>query len=284
MAGIELFGPEIFGHDRAAAKQRIIDNHYTHSVPAGKSHYYLIDEAIVVFSLPANNNIGRWLLGDIGAPSNVWELSRLWAPDGRPRVGGHANPLLTRAISESTRSLRIAETPKVCEKCAPKWCDKCVERRTTERRGTMFQVCVHHPCAHQIQALVSYADPNTDRAHNGLIYRAACWAYLGQVEDGRYYRHTATGQVVARRKFHSGGKKSTGNENSEEVRYFPKKAEILEMGYSELKLPGKHRFAKGLTLKAKRIIEHKAEVVLSGNTRRQPPPKRGSDSPPPLYI
>ena len=92
-----------------------------------------------------------------------------------------------------------------------------------------------------IEALVSYADPNV--GHEGYVYRAASWAYLGQCEEGRYYRDKA-GQVVSRRKFHSG---SSGM----------KKADIEALGYTELKLPGKHRYAKGLTRKARAAIARK---------------------------
>lgn len=82
----------------------------------------------------------------------------------------------------------------------------------------------------RVAAVVSYADPNV--GHEGGIYRAASWLYCGQCEEGRYYVDSA-GQVVARRKFHSGSK-------------YLSKAEIEARGYRQLKKPGKHRYALGL--------------------------------------
>jgi hypothetical protein len=185
---------ELTGESRKLAAKTVETFHYAHSVPSGKSLYYGFGDALVVFALPANNNVGHYLLGGLGHPGNVWELSRLWAPDG------HEASLLTQAISRCASALHQAE-PRVL-------------------------------------ALVSYADPNV--GHQGGVYRAASWAYLGQVEDSRYYRGP-DGQVVARRKFHSG-------------RSFIRKAEIIALGYEELKLPGKHRFARGLTPGARRAI------------------------------
>lgn len=96
-----------------------------------------------------------------------------------------------------------------------------------------------------VEALVSYADPNV--GHEGHVYRAASWVYLGRSEEGRYYRDAA-GQVVSRRKFHSGSRSMT-------------KAEIEALGYVELKLPGKHRFARGLTRKARAAVERKRRAL-----------------------
>ena len=182
------------GKDRDDAKSVICANHYAHSVSSGKSYYFSVGEALVCYSIPANRNIAGFLLGRSDWP--VWELSRLWAPDG------HERNLLTQAISLSAHALREREP---------------------------------------VTALVSYADPNV--GHEGVVYRAASWVYLGQCEESRYYR--LGDQVVSRRKFHSG---SCGL----------KKAEILALGYEQLKLPGKHRFARGLTKPAKRLIEERA--------------------------
>lgn len=182
------------GAARQAAADLITERHYAHSVPSGKSRYFTFGESIVVFSLPANNNVARFLLGAAGHPGNVWELSRLWAPDG------HEPNLLTRAISQAAAAFHQAEP--------------------------------------DVLALISYADPNV--GHAGGIYRAASWTYLGQVEDGRYYR-SPDGQVVPRRKFHSGHE-------------FIRKPAILALGFTELMLPGRHRFAKGLTPGARRLI------------------------------
>lgn len=86
--------------DKTSARETIIAFHYTHSVPSGKSHYFSVDDAIVVFSIPANQFIGSFLFGK---PREVWELSRLWAPDG------HSRNLLTRAISQSVAAFRKLE-------------------------------------------------------------------------------------------------------------------------------------------------------------------------------
>jgi len=172
----------------------ICAHHYLKSVPAGESYYAQHEGAIVVFSRPANNRLGMWLLGSDCA---VWELSRMWAPDG------HRPNLLTEAISRCTAQfLRAVGGVQACP------------------------------------ALVSYADPNA--GHLGGIYRAASWQYLGQSEEGRSYVD-ARGIAVARRSFHSGGRAL-------------RKAEIEARGFSERKLPGKHRFARGLTREARRKI------------------------------
>ncbi len=182
--------------DRQDAIAILLKNHYTHSVPSGKTHYLSLGDAIVAWSIPANNNIGRFLLGSQKAV--VWELSRLWAPDG------HDRNLLTQAISITLTQFRRLEP--------------------------------------ECHAVVSYADPNV--GHEGFVYRAASWVFCGQCEESRYYRDS-NGQVVARRKFHSGGGPGL------------KKQDILNLGYTELKLPGKLRFARGLTRWARDRIRAK---------------------------
>lgn len=167
------------GAMRKEAVATIRANHYTKTVPSGKSHYYQVGSAIVVFSIPANQFVGRYLFG---RARNVWELSRLWAPDG------HERNLLTRAISDALKAFKVTE------------------------RG--------------VWAVVSYADPNV--GHAGYVYRAASWIACGQVGESRYYRD-AFGNVVSRRKFHSGKKGMT-------------KAQILAAGYTETKQPGRLRF------------------------------------------
>ena len=183
------------GKERQRAIEMITQNHYAHSVSSAKSYYFEFEGAYVVFSIPANKNIAKYLLGFAG---NVWELSRMWAPNG------HRSNLLTQAISLSVKELLKLET--------------------------------------SIDALVSYADPNV--GHEGFVYRAASWIYTGQTDDGRYYTD-ASGQVVARRKFHSGSKILT-------------KSEILALGYSELKRPGKHRYVRPISKRAKRHLTQRA--------------------------
>lgn len=175
-------------------KEIICSFHYTKSFPSGKSFVYTFEDAIVVFSIPANYNVSSWLGC---AKGRVWELTRLWAPDG------HRKNLLTEAISYAVGEFR----------------------KTREA-----------------DAVVSYADPNA--GHQGGVYRAASWVALGQSEEARAYRD-AQGQIVSRRKFHSGSRAL-------------KKAEILAKGYQQLKLPGKLRFARGLTLVGKSAVRRKA--------------------------
>lgn len=172
----------------------ILEQHYTKSMPSGKSLVYRFEDAVVVISIPANNNVSAWL----GCPENrVWELTRLWAPDQ------HRPSLLTEAIASAVRQF-------------------------------------HQRCL--ADALISYADPNA--GHKGGIYRAASWTFLGQSDEGRAYR-ALDGQIVSRRKFHSGRNGMT-------------KAEILATGYREVRLPGKFRFARGLTRLGKRAVRLKA--------------------------
>lgn len=94
----------LIGLEREHAKARIVADHYTRSVPSGKSHFVEYESAIVVWSIPANKNCARFLLPKIEAPK-VWELSRLWAPDG------HERNLLTRAISRATKLIIGLEDP-----------------------------------------------------------------------------------------------------------------------------------------------------------------------------
>jgi len=172
------------------AKATIENYHYTKRCPSGKSYYMNYDFAIVVWSIPANKNLARFLLPEGGV---VWELSRLWAPDG------HRENLLTQAISSAIKALRGLE---------------------------------------KVDALVSYADPNA--GHTGGVYKAASWVPYGQSEETRVYVNSS-GEMVARRAFHSGKKHL-------------RKAEIEALGYTEKKLPGKLRFVKPLTKLAKRQL------------------------------
>lgn len=179
------------------AKDKIIQFHYTHSWPSGKTVYYEFEDAIVVFSIPANCMICRWF----GADKNrVWELTRLWAPDG------HRKNLLTQAIS-----FAVSEFKKL----------------------------------NAADVIISYADPNV--GHSGGVYKAASWVPLGQSEETRAYRGI-NGEIVSRRKFHSGRKSM-------------RKSEILALGYHELKLPGKLRFAKGISRKGKKLVDNRVSFA-----------------------
>jgi hypothetical protein len=76
-------------------RQIIATKHYTQSLPSGESIFTQHRGVIAVFSRPANKNISRWLLDD---DNLVWELSRLWAPDG------HEPNLLTQALPKLIES------------------------------------------------------------------------------------------------------------------------------------------------------------------------------------
>lgn len=188
--------------DRRAGAALIRERHYTRSFPSGKTHLFAFGDALIAYSIPANPYAARWLLGLPPTGNPVWELTRLWAPDG------HAPNLLTQAIAASVSALRAVEPAVV--------------------------------------ALVSYADPNV--GHGGGVYRAASWTPLGQSEEARAYR-TADGQIVARRAFHSGSSHMT-------------KAQIEATGAVQLRLPGKLRFARGLTRQTRRAIAaHPANIT-----------------------
>jgi hypothetical protein len=178
--------------DRRLAQKQITTNHYTRSVPSGKSHYLAYEDAIIIWSIPANYNISKFLFGS--RDYTVWELSRLWAPDD------HRPNLLTEAIGQSVKALKQLEPT--------------------------------------VDAVVSYADPNA--GHLGGVYRAASWLVHGQSEETRAYRGQS-GEIVARRAFHSGSKGL-------------RKAEIEALGYTQLKLPGKYRFVRPLTRRAKKSL------------------------------
>ena len=171
---------------REEAKKVITDNHYSHSFPSGWTSCYKLEEAYVVFAIPANKNLEGFLFKE---PVGLRELSRLWAPDG------HAPNLLTRTIAASVKQLRAD-----------------------------FPVC---------EAVVSFADPN--QGHLGGVYRAASWLYHGQSSEGRVYR-LPDGTPVSRRSFHSGSKS------------LPPR---LPVTY----LPGKHRFVRCLTVRAKLLLK-----------------------------
>ena len=206
-------------------KAAVIAGHYAHTWPSGKTWAYDYEGAIVVFSIPANKNISKWLVGE---SNRVLELTRLWAPDG------HRFNLLTEAISYAVSRLRMD--------------------------------------ASQYTALISYADPNVQEvagvekpSHVGNIYRAASWAYMGQSEEGRFFRDPRTGQILARRAF-SDGAPEGATTRAGKPRKFRTDAEIVAQGYIKERLPGKHRYARGLTKQTRKLIaRHNAVAIPKGN-------------------
>jgi hypothetical protein len=184
---------------RRVLADRIRQNHYTGSVPSGKSFYFAFEDAVVVYAIPANRNLSHWLLGK---PNAVLELARLVAPDG------HRPNLLTEAISASVRWLR--EREPTCE------------------------------------AIISYAD--SAAGHHDGVYRAASWVPLATLPNKQSFRNTRTGRIVGRRSFHSNGKAQL------------RESEIIALGH-EKTAGSKHRYARGLTRTARRIIAEKAAAV-----------------------
>ena len=102
-------------------------------------------------------------------------------------------------------------------------------------RAISLAVIEFHTLEPVVEALISYADPNV--GHSGHVYAAASWTYAGRSEESRYYIGT-DGLPVARRKFHSGHS-------------FIRKADILALGYREVLRPGKLRYVRGLTRRAR---------------------------------
>lgn len=172
--------------ERATAKEVMVNNHYLRSFPSGWTFCYQHGEAFVVYSIPANKNLGPYIFG---AGIEVRELARLWAPDH------HEPNLLTAAIAASVRALRQ-----------------------------------HHP---NVDALVSFADVNQD--HHGGVYQAASWLFTGQSSESRVYI-TPEGRTLSRRSFHSGGTSKIP-------------------GIKPIKLPGKYRYIRPLTRRARKAIK-----------------------------
>lgn len=82
---------------RREAEDIIRAGHYLKSFPSGWAYSYIYQGAVVVFSIPANKNLGTYLFA---GTVEVRELARLWAPDG------HRANLLTEAMSFACRALR----------------------------------------------------------------------------------------------------------------------------------------------------------------------------------
>lgn len=89
---------------RSAAAAVVRQNHYSRSVPSGKSHFVQVGDVIVVWALPANMHAARVVLGAGAKNGSVWELARMWAPDE------HVTPC-SQAISRAIKALRRFECP-----------------------------------------------------------------------------------------------------------------------------------------------------------------------------
>ncbi len=93
------------GQDRKDAERLVLANHYAHSLPSGKTHVYAGRAAVVMFSIPANRFAARVLLGRDG---DVWELTRLWAPDGPAETAVFPGHRALRQRALSAVRLRLA--------------------------------------------------------------------------------------------------------------------------------------------------------------------------------
>ena len=81
-------------------RHAIEDFHYLGTMPSGKIYIFKHEDAVAVYSIPANKNISRFLFGiDV----DVWEFARCWAPDG------HRPNLMSEAISATIKMLMKAE-------------------------------------------------------------------------------------------------------------------------------------------------------------------------------
>lgn len=185
----------------------IIRNHYLHSVPSGSTWTFTYDSAIVLFSIPGNPHLARWLLGS--SEHRILELSRLWAPDG------HRPNLLTEAIAYAVGELRKRDR--------------------------------------DVAALIAYADPN--HAHHGGVYQAGSWRYLGATDETRAYVDAA-GRQRSRRAV-LGGKKRANRQ------------ELQAEGLQEVRVQGKHRYARGLTRQARKAIAERSHGSRSRARNQQ---------------
>jgi hypothetical protein len=75
----------------------IRSRHYLHKWPSGKTYAFKFESAIAVVSIPSNRNAARWL------GCRVYELTRLWAPDG------HRKNLLTQTMAYAVRQVRALD-------------------------------------------------------------------------------------------------------------------------------------------------------------------------------
>ena len=92
-----------------------------------------------------------------------------------------------------------------------------------------------------VAAVVAYADPN--HGHRGGVYRAASWTPVGMTDETRAYVD-AQGRVRSRRAVLGGKKRAT-------------RADLAAEGLQEVRVQGKHRFARGLTRRARKAIAAK---------------------------
>lgn len=88
------------GAKRKACETLMRDRHYTKSIPSGKSHWFYHEGVIVVFSIPANMNLGKFILK---RKCVCWELSRMWG------CKGHRKNAMTEAIRLSIIGLKRVE-------------------------------------------------------------------------------------------------------------------------------------------------------------------------------
>jgi hypothetical protein len=83
--------------DWQACRDTLVAHHYMHSAPAYSTLYYRFEDCIAAFSPPSSPVLSRDMFGANGV---LWELTRLWAPDG------HRPSLLTEALAHVVREFR----------------------------------------------------------------------------------------------------------------------------------------------------------------------------------
>jgi hypothetical protein len=106
-----------------------------------------------------------------------------------------------------------------------------------------------------IDLIVAFADQGQN--HRGIIYRAAGFTYCGESEQGRMFRHKATGRILHNRAVSANGRRS----HFGKVRKVPKTAECEIVGRTR-----KHRYLFPFTPEMKVMVEK----------MRKPYPKRAA--------
>ena len=98
-----------------------------------------------------------------------------------------------------------------------------------------------------VRVLVSYADPN--EGHTGLVYRAMSWVYLGTTTTRYRDEYVIDGEVVSEKTvWHRHGTFQV--------------SKLLKMGLDveTRRLLPKHKFAKGLTRKYRKVVAGLGQV------------------------
>ena len=252
----------------------IKQRHYLHRLPRGKSHAFKIDGALVVFSVPANANVVKFLLGKDpvrpctprargGRPAIMKPGWVMGMPNGRWR----ARPFWKIAAGEyRLMHLGYFDTRRQALAICAEWHDLALELGADQAGRIVNAGCpvwelsrLFAPEDHEpnlltraissaiadfrdlepnVEALISYADP--DQEHHGGVYRAASWLPCGQTSKSAWYAD-ADGKLLYERPAYPGPRRLN-------------KAECDARGWRIVYRPGKLRFAFGLTREARLTI------------------------------